>query len=80
MLQPPAIISGLLMGEGYLHSNEAVTCKRGNTEVFRRNIWELFRRKGTGRELVDMSIAYHGIIAVAGTQVTAVLPAVTPWD
>lgn len=59
MLQPPAMISGLLMGEGYLHSNEAVTCKRGNTEVFRRNIWELFRRKGTGRELVDMSMAYH---------------------
>lgn len=80
LLQSSAVISGPLTGEGYLHSNQVFIFKRGNTEVFRRNTWKLFRRKCrlTG-SLQAVLITYHWIIAI-GTQVITIPPAVTNWD
>lgn len=60
LLQSSAMISGLLTGERYLHSNAVFIFKRGNTEVFRSSTWKLSRRKCrlTG-SLQTVLITYH---------------------
>lgn len=48
---------------------------------FSEEIHDSFRMEiQTDRELVNMLVTYHCIIAIAGMQVIAIPPAVTYWD